>query len=186
MIFGNNDEIAIGFDVDEIGHSNFLLGRCHFVVNNKVYLQDFSNISINVVLNYLRRRVRPQPLARDIPESVDELYFFGCLINGLSDPNTVPVSPLSVEETTSPEVRAFIDDYDAFLDRVRNFFLDGNAINFGDELSALGVRCFLFERDQQEWLVVSESSGASVDLHKLRRGAYRRFIDSLPEKLRTA
>lgn len=186
MIFGNNDEIAINFEVDEVGNSNFLFGRCQFVVNSMEYFQNYSNISINIVLNYLRRRVRPQPLAMNNPKSADELYFFGCLINGISDRNTIPVSPLSVEKETSPEIRAFIDDYDAFLDRVRDFFSEGNSIEFGGELSALGVRCFLFERDQHEWLVISEDGGASVDLHKLRRGAYGRFIDSLPEELSVA
>lgn len=186
MIFGDHDELAIQFEVDEVGNSDFLFGRCHFIVKNKKYFEAHSNISINVVLNFLRRRVKPQPLAQSIPQSARELYFFGCLINGLSGPNAIPLSPLYVDDSTSSEIKTFVDDYDAFLDRVRSLFSDGNAVDFGGELSALGVKCFLFEREQQEWLVVSENNGSNVDLHVLRRGAYGRFIDSLPEKLRVA
>jgi len=46
MIFGCVDEIAVEFAADEIGYSNFLLGRCCLAVNGKKYFQTFTKHTI--------------------------------------------------------------------------------------------------------------------------------------------
>jgi hypothetical protein len=184
MIFGYVDEIAVEFEVDDVGTSEFLFGRCCLIVNKKKYFQTVTNISLNVVLNFLRKRVEAQPLARSSQTNAEGLFLFGCLINGYPGQHVVPISPLASDDSIDPELSAFIDDYDLFLDRIRTFFQEGNAINFGGELHAEGLRCFLFERELHELLIVSENDGRDIDLHVLPKGAYDKFVDTLPEKLR--
>lgn len=183
MIFGYMDDVAVEFAVDEVGNSNFLFGRFYFIVNNKRYFLNATNISINVVLNCLRKRVEAQPLTSKTQANADSLFLLGSLINGFPGRNSVPISPTPVDDSLISEVNEFIENYDLFLDRIKSIFQEGNAINFGGELHAEGARCFLFERGQKELLVISENDGIDIDLHMLSKGAYDRFVDALPTKL---
>lgn len=180
MNFGDLAEIAVSFQpLERSIDSEWVFGQVDIIVANKIILSSSSDISLNVVLNYLRKNAI-SPMRLENSCSVSSLYLLGCLFSGYLWEGYIPdVSHVTAKNANS-DINEFADQYVNLLSLIPKALGQTVEIQLGIELIDLGWRLFLFRTQNEEILVGSSDLGKNLFAHHLPVGSFNRLRESLP------